>query len=75
MTNEQLPAEMRNLSREVLDFAREILDITKPLAPLGEEAAGIALDWVRYYRYLNALVTRDRVNDIHKERGIATKAC
>jgi hypothetical protein len=73
MTNEQLPAEVQNLTREVLDFVREIMDITKPLAPLGEEVIGIPLDWVRYYRYRNALVIRDRINEIHRERGITRK--
>ena len=73
MTNEELPAEIQNVTREVIDFAREIIDIAKPLAPLGDEAAGIALDWLRYYRYRNALIIRDRINEIHQERGIAAK--
>lgn len=70
---EQLPAEAREVVREVLEFAREIMDITRPLAPLGEEAVGIALDWARYWRYRNALRIRDRVNELHRERGITTK--
>jgi hypothetical protein len=70
MTNGQLPAEIKDVTRKVLDFAREIIDITKPLVPLGEEAAGIALDWLRFYRYQNTLKIRDRVHEIWKERSV-----
>jgi len=68
----KLPAEVESAIREVLEFAREIMDITKPLAPLGDELVGIPWEGLRFYRRKNALIIRDRVHKVHRERGIET---
>lgn len=68
----KLPADVESAIREVLEFAREIMDITNPLAPLGDELVGIPWDGLRFYRRKNALVIRDRVHKVHRERGIDT---
>lgn len=47
--------------------------LLKVVAAPAEQIAGIAEDWLRLLRYKNLLVIRDKVEVLHKERGVLGK--